>query len=865
MPPKKRGRSSAAQSAATPSRDDDAMDIDTPQTTETPVAAALEKPEFNVLDSCWTSEQKAGLFSAVIRWKPSGMHRHFRMIAISEHLRCRGFDPDVYQHTRIPGIWKELGNEYELETINDRDNNLDYVDETDTEAIESRFKEFCLPLADYRDDMLERALADDDDDSAASSPAQWRPDSPLPPSRGGVASGGQPAAAAAASSKSNAKKRKRGDISALRTRSSTIDSSELASSVPSPAATGRGARRGKRSATQAKKPPAKRGAEEEEDEDEEEEEAGEDDSGSGEEEENDGEEEEEEAEEEEGGGDDEDEEEDGDDDDQGEEEEEEEEETTTTKKSKAPPRKAARGGGGRGRGAPRGRILRAAMSGPGGSLASRPLSTTEELEKLEQQITLTLQEIDHNFSRAHRIVTGSILPVVEQYGEHCRSVWDASKFWKQFFEAAANVSLSGYEELANDEGSTGVEETTTDTHEETSADYTARPRDDEEGDQTVTYHDTRDESLLTDGDGDLSGSTPRPPATKSLRPQFAELDSPYENLRREMNRGNAGQRSRSGSRSQSHSRSRPPGIAAAGGGGDGAAADVGDESTMMRFDDDEGDIRDDSSAADSELLAQRTARLPNMSMTPRQSLDERNRRALEDEQANARRQKDPLMHRVLGKDYRIQATPHKTAARGISPMRLKVTDREPTNVRNLVTKEEKVKRPAWQESSPLSSPEIAVPKLRSAAFMSPMRAAYRNKLTAAVSGPRTPGVSVQTPARNKPREITFDDIESTETGQKPAAGLVRESAAAGKKKRDPDEIMWDSSDEDGDDLYGGISPPKTINFALPPSKLLQTPAREASKRIVEDILLTAGENLDRSSEYSPTMVKMNADILDETF
>ncbi|CAK7231925.1 hypothetical protein SBRCBS47491_008094 [Sporothrix bragantina] len=510
------------------------------------------------------------------------------------------------------------------------------------------------------------------------------------------------------------------------------------------------------------------------------------------------------------------------------------------------------------------------MSGPGGSLASRPLSTTEELEKLEQSITLTLQEIDHNFSRAHRIVTGSILPVVEQYGEHCRSVWDASKFWKQFFEAAANVSLSGYEELANDEGSTGVEETTTDTHDDTSADYTARPRDEEEGDLTATYHSARDESLLSDGDGDLSGSTPRPPATKSLRPQFAELDSPYENLRREMNQGNAGQRSRSGSRSQSRSRSRPRGTAAGREGAGAGGADGGDESTMMRFDDDNddmgmGDQRDDSSAADSELLAQSTARLPNMSMTPRQSLDERNRRALEDEQANARRQKDPLMHRVLGKDYRIQSTPHKNAPRGISPMRLKVTDRQPTNLRNLGAKDERSKRPAWQESSPMSSPEIAVPKLRSAAFMSPMRAAYRDKLTAAVSGPRTPGVSVQTPARAKSREITFDDIESTETVPKPSTGLVRESAAAGKKKRDPDEIMWDSSDEDGDDLYGGMSPPKTINFALPPSKLLQTPAREASKRIVEDILLTAGEDLDRSSEYSPTMVKMNADILDETF
>lgn len=42
-------------------------------------------------------------------------------------------------------------------------------------------------------------------------------------------------------------------------------------------------------------------------------------------------------------------------------------------------------------------------------------------------------------------------------------------------------------------------------------------------------------------------------------------------------------------------------------------------------------------------------------------------------------------------------------------------------------------------------------------------------------------------------------------------------------------------------------------------------AREASKRIVDDILMTAGAMPDESSEYSPTMVKMNQDILDDTF
>lgn len=81
------------------------------------------------------------------------------------------------------------------------------------------------------------------------------------------------------------------------------------------------------------------------------------------------------------------------------------------------------------------------------SAPGRNLSLTEELERLEQSITLTLQgkyhllphannthrhthawlEIDHNFSKSHRIVTTSILPLVEQYGENSRAVWEASK------------------------------------------------------------------------------------------------------------------------------------------------------------------------------------------------------------------------------------------------------------------------------------------------------------------------------------------------------------------------------------------------------------------------------------------------------
>lgn len=44
-----------------------------------------------------------------------------------------------------------------------------------------------------------------------------------------------------------------------------------------------------------------------------------------------------------------------------------------------------------------------------------------------------------------------------------------------------------------------------------------------------------------------------------------------------------------------------------------------------------------------------------------------------------------------------------------------------------------------------------------------------------------------------------------------------------------------------------------------------TPAREASRHIVDNILLAAGAEPDESEEYSPTMVKMNPNILDDTF
>ncbi|CZT00835.1 uncharacterized protein RCO7_03161 [Rhynchosporium graminicola] len=391
------------------------------------------------------------------------------------------------------------------------------------------------------------------------------------------------------------------------------------------------------------------------------------------------------------------------------------------------------------------------------SSAARPLSLTEELEKLEQSITLTLQEIDHNFSRAHRIVTSSILPIVEQYAEH------SSAFWKQFFEASANVSLSGVEEREEEQDTSYSQ-----SHQDAST-YAAS----QNGDNSFRYqahehdvYDQTDDSLLDNAD--ISGSTPRAPRPKSSssdKLKFAEYPSPYEELKQELK-------------------------------------------GETRVQDNETEILPSTPGTKS--------RIPDMSMTPMSSPFDP---TFYLQSTYKQQAADPLLHRVLDKNYRIQATPH-TARK---------EQKTPAN------------KPSWRDTtSPLSSPPEAAPQLHTEIFSSPIRKQF-NRPTA----PRTPGVSVQTPA-------------------KPKANLPFP-----QKQTKKDEISWETdSDEDAEGVYRelGMSPPKTIQFNLPQSRLLQTPAREASKQIVEDLLNTAGAGFDDTDglEDSPSIVAVNKG-LDDSF
>ncbi|KAK4544513.1 hypothetical protein LTR36_004085 [Oleoguttula mirabilis] len=426
--------------------------------------------------------------------------------------------------------------------------------------------------------------------------------------------------------------------------------------------------------------------------------------------------------------------------------------------------------------------------------ASRSLTLTEELEKLEQSITLTLQEIDSNFSKAHRIVTGSILPVVEQYAKHSGDVWEGSKFWKQFFEASANVSLSGYEEAALEEEEETQTDTTT-TGLETPTDH---------GGHTASGANLRDEEQDDDDEFTLDSPTQITgvQTTPRLPPSTAKKSA--------VGRGTA---SKAGaSRTAASFRSPSP------------RKYTGKNPLAVT----------PSSEEPSTPRPQTTLNFQSSPFEPESAFQPSSRR-----QPN----NDPLMHRaVLDKNYRIQATPHTQRRKQHQQHQASI---KPTPATATKT------RP-WDDS-PDSSPAVAAPQLRSDLF-SP------------VKGPRTPGISVLTPARGK---TGGHPAPTTSTGRQLFS--PQDKAFASTNRSRASHIFSDDDSDDDDEL--DMSPPKTMQFHVPQSRLMQTPAREASRRIVEDLLLTAGADAtddieaegDGLEEASPSVVRRAYDVDDDTF
>ena len=141
-----------------------------------------------------------------------------------------------------------------------------------------------------------------------------------------------------------------------------------------------------------------------------------------------------------------------------------------------------------------------------------------------------------------------------------------------------------------------------------------------------------------------------------------------------------------------------------------------------------------------------------------------------------RKQTDPLLHRVLDRNYRVQATPLTTS---------RYTNRFPQSIQATPTTGARNRtQQLLADDSILSSPEPAAPELHAEIFSSPQR-----KPT------RTPGISVLTPAANRKMK-NKTPVKSTAS-------------------------IWDDTDDDLDAF--GHSPPKTMQFHIPQRRLLKTP------------------------------------------
>ena len=298
------------------------------------------------------------------------------------------------------------------------------------------------------------------------------------------------------------------------------------------------------------------------------------------------------------------------------------------------------------------------------------------------------------------------------------------QFWKQFFEASANVSLSGYEETpAEDE--TVTEDTTNQTT-PSSASYASPSQQDDSiltpaSGQQQKHQAVHDSSPFSSP----TQSTPRGPRNKEAPPSIATYSSPYEALRRKVQ----------GTTEEPSSSTLP--------------------STPR------AQIPSNSTPGSSPFLPPSTAqhRVP----------------------AN-----DILLHRVLDKNYRLQATPH-TQTRLPKPSN--------RNAQTPLTSRAGNARITGHDDLD-SSPSMPVPELRAEIF------------GPSAQSRRIPGVSVLTPAKKSARKGKENNQDNREVPSK--AGI------------------WNSDSDDDEGLPEGMSPPKTMQFHIPQSRLLKTPGKYAS-------------------------------------
>ncbi|KAF1992275.1 hypothetical protein K402DRAFT_387934 [Aulographum hederae CBS 113979] len=115
----------------------------------------------------------------MVRWKPTGLHKHFRMLSIHRSLLSHGLTHPSVPHTRPRGIWAKLSTLYDLPALDRRENAHAFAslpdpaelaaaaeeerDEDDEDEEEDEVQEFTLPEEEFGAKMWSRRYQSKDE------------------------------------------------------------------------------------------------------------------------------------------------------------------------------------------------------------------------------------------------------------------------------------------------------------------------------------------------------------------------------------------------------------------------------------------------------------------------------------------------------------------------------------------------------------------------------------------------------------------------------------------------------------------------------------------------------------------------------
>ena len=121
----------------------------------------MAEEEATVTNDRWTDDQEAALMRAVVHWKPVGMHKHFRMVAIRDYMLGQGVINLTDDHTSTSGIWRKLESLYDLPRLDEREDSIVADGMDDDGKSLSYWRDFELPREDFEAMMWDRRLAPD--------------------------------------------------------------------------------------------------------------------------------------------------------------------------------------------------------------------------------------------------------------------------------------------------------------------------------------------------------------------------------------------------------------------------------------------------------------------------------------------------------------------------------------------------------------------------------------------------------------------------------------------------------------------------------------------------------------------------------